>query len=62
MINGGQMQVLTKSERKLMDKFKAMHRFRTAKTEEEKQAAVKYAKEYCNKYNLKFDKEFHINK
>lgn len=56
------MQVLTKSERKLMDKFKAMHRFRTAKTEEEKQAAVKYAKEYCNKYNLKFDKEFHINK
>lgn len=56
------MQALTKSERKLMDKFKAMHRFRVAKTEEEKQAAVKYAEEYCDKYNLKFNKEFHINK
>lgn len=51
--------MLTKTERKIADKFKAMHRFRVAKTEEEKQAAVKYAQEYCDKYNLKFDKEFH---
>ncbi len=52
--------MLTKAERKIADKFKAMHRFRVAKTEEEKQAAIKYAKEYCEKYKLNFNKEFHI--
>lgn len=52
--------MLTKTERKIADKFKALHRFRVAKTEEEKQAAVKYAKEYCEKYKLNFKKEFHM--
>ena len=50
--------MLSKTERKIVDKFKALHRFRVAKTEEEKQAAVKYAKEYCEKFNLKYEKEF----
>lgn len=50
--------MLTKTERKIADKFKALHRFRVAKTEEERQAAVKYAKEYCEKFNLKYEKEF----
>lgn len=50
--------MLTKTEQKIVDKFKALHRFRVAKTEEEKQAAVKYAKEYCDKFNLKYEKEF----
>lgn len=50
--------MLSKTERKIVDKFKALHRFRVAKTEEEKQAAVKYAKEYCEKYNLKYEREF----
>ena len=50
--------MLTKTERKIADKFKALHRFRVAKTEEEKQAAVRYAKEYCEKYSLKYEKEF----
>lgn len=57
------MPALTKSERKLTDKFKAMHRFRVAKTEEEKQAAVEYAQEYCERYKLNFKREFiQINK
>ena len=50
--------MLSKTERKIADKFKALHRFRVAKTEEEKQAAVKYAKEYCEKYKLKYEREF----
>ena len=41
-----------------MDKFKALHRFRVAKTKEEKQAAIKYAKGYCEKYNVNFKREF----
>ena len=49
---------LTKLEQQIMDKFKALHRFRVVKTEEERQAAIKYAQEYCEKYNLKYEREF----
>lgn len=52
--------MLTKTERKIADKFKVLHRFRSAKTEEERQAAIKYAKEYCEIYKLNFKKEFHM--
>ena len=52
------MAKLTKKEKEIVDKFKALHRFRVAKTEEERQAAVKYAQEYCEKYNLKYEREF----
>ena len=54
------MTKLNKLERRIMDKFKALHRFRVAETKEEKQAAVKYAKEYCGTYKLNFKKEFHM--
>ena len=36
----------------------ALHRFRVAKTEEERQAAVKYAQEYCAKYKLNYKRQF----
>lgn len=49
---------LTKLERQIMEKFMALHRFRVAKTEEEREAAVKYAQEYCEKYKLNYKKEF----
>ena len=49
---------LTKLERQIMEKFMALHRFRVAHTEEEKQAAVKYAQEYCEKYKLNYKREF----
>ena len=52
------MAKLTKLERQIMDKFKALHSLRVAKTEEEREAAVKYAQEYCEKYNLKYEREF----
>lgn len=52
------MAELTKLERQIMDKFKALHRFRVAKTEEERQAATKYAQEYCEKYKLNYKREF----
>ena len=52
--------MLTKTEQKIVDKFKALHRFRVAKTPEEYNEAVKYAKEYCETYKLNFKKEFHI--
>ena len=52
------MAELTKLERQIMDKFKALHRFRVAKTEEERQAAVKYAQEYCAKYKLNYKRQF----
>ena len=52
------MTELNKLERRIMDKFKALHRFRVAKTKEEKQAAIKYAKNYCEKYNVIFKREF----
>ena len=49
---------LTKAEQEIMDKFKALHSFRVAKTEEEREAAVKYAQEYCEKYKLNYKREF----
>ena len=49
---------LTKAEQEIMDKFKALHRFRVAHTEEEREAAVKYAQEYCEKYKLNYKREF----
>lgn len=49
---------LTKAEREIMEKFMALHRFRVAKTEEEREAAVKYAQEYCEKYKLNYKREF----
>ena len=52
------MAKLTKLEQQIMDKFKALHRFRVAHTEEERQAAVKYAQEYCEKYKLNYKREF----
>ena len=52
------MAKLTKLERQIMEKFMALHRFRVAKTEEERQAAIKYAQEYCAKYKLNYKREF----
>ena len=52
------MTKLTKKEREIMDKFKALHRFRVAKTEEERQAAIKYAQDYCEKYKLNYKRQF----
>lgn len=49
---------LTKAEREIMEKFMALHRFRVAKTEEEREAAVKYAQEYCEKYKRSYKREF----
>lgn len=52
------MAKLTKLERQIMEKFMALHRFRVAKTEEEREAAVKYAQEYCEKYKLNYKRQF----
>ena len=52
------MAKLTKLEQQIMDKFKALHRFRVAKTVEEREAAVKYAQDYCEKYKLNYKREF----
>ena len=52
------MSNLTKKEREIMEKFMALHRFRVAKTDEEREAAVKYAQEYCKKYKLNYKREF----
>ena len=49
---------LTKLEQQIMDKFNALHRFRVAHTEAEREAAVKYAQEYCEKYKLNYKREF----
>ena len=49
---------LTKAEQEIMEKFMALHRFRVAKSEEEREAAVKYAQEYCEKYKLNYKREF----
>ena len=40
---------LTKAEREIMEKFMALHRLRVAKTEEDREAAAKYAQEYSAK-------------
>ena len=52
------MVELTKLERQIMEKFMALHRFRVAKTDEEREAAVKYAQEYCEKYKLNYKRQF----
>ena len=52
------MAELTKLERQIMDKFKALHRFRVAHTEEEREAAIKYAQDYCKKYKLNYKRQF----
>ena len=51
------MAKLTKKERELMDWYKVKYRFDTAKNEEDKQAAIKYLKEYCEKYKLNFKRK-----
>ena len=51
------MAKLTKLERQIMEKFMALHRFRVAKTEEERQAAIKYLREYCDKYKRSYKRE-----
>ena len=56
------MAKLTKAERKLVDWYKVKYRFDTAKTEEDKQAAIKYLREYCDKYKRSYKREFsHFN-
>ena len=52
------MVKLAKLEQQIMDKFMALHRFRVAHTEEERQAAIKYAQDYCEKYKLNYKREF----
>lgn len=52
------MATFTKAERKLIDRYKAMHRFRVAHTEKEYNEAVSYAKAYCEKYKLKYNRIF----
>ena len=49
---------LTKAERKLVDWYKVKYRFDTAKTAEDKQAAIKHLREYCEKYKLNYKREF----
>ena len=51
------MAKLTKKERELMDWYKVKYRFDTAKNEEDKQAAIKYLMEYCEKYGLNFKRK-----
>ena len=51
------MARLTKKERELMDWYKVKYRFDTAKNEEDKQAAIKYLREYCDKYKLNFKRK-----
>ena len=47
----------TKAEREIIDWYKVKYRFDTAKTEEERQAAIKYLREYCDKYKLNFKRK-----
>ena len=47
----------TKAEQKLIDWYKVKYRFDTAKTPENKQAAIKYLREYCEKYKLNFKRK-----
>ena len=48
----------TKAEQEIIDWYKVKYRFDTAKNEEEQQAAIKYAQEYCEKYKCSYKKEF----
>lgn len=47
----------TKAEREIVDGYKVKYRFDTAKTAEDKQAAIKYLMEYCEKYGLNFKRK-----
>ena len=51
------MAKLTKKERELVDWYKVRYRFDTAKTAEDKQAAIKYLRDYCEKYKLNFKRK-----
>ena len=48
----------TKAEREIVDWYKVKYRFDTAKTEEERQAAIKYLMKYCDKYKRSYKREF----
>lgn len=48
---------LTKAEQEIVDWYKVKYRFDTAKNEEDKQAAIKYLMEYCEKYRLNFKRK-----
>lgn len=52
------MATFTEAEIKLIDRYNAVHRFRIAHTEEEYNEAVRYAKAYCEKYKLKYNRIF----
>lgn len=47
----------TKAEQEIIDGYKVKYRFDTAKNEEDKQAAIKYLMEYCEKYRLNFKRK-----
>ena len=49
---------LTKAEQEIVDWYKVKYRFDTAKTAEDKQAAIKYLREYCKKYKLNYKRQF----
>lgn len=51
------MAKFTKAEQEIIDWYKVKHRFDTAKNEEDKQAAIKYLMEYCEKYRLNFKRK-----
>ena len=51
------MAKLTKLEQEIVDWYKVKYRFDTAKTKEESEAAIKYLKEYCEKYRLNFKRK-----
>lgn len=46
----------TKAERKVIERYEVLHRFRVAKTPEEYNEAVAYAKDYCKRYGLRYNK------
>ena len=47
----------TKAEREIVDWYRVKYRFDTAKTAEDKQAAIKYLRDYCEKYKLNFKRK-----
>ena len=52
----------TKAEQEIIDWYKVKYRFDTAKNEEEREIAVKYLREYCEKYGLNFKRKLsHFN-
>ena len=52
------MATFTKAEIELIDRYKAVRRFRVAHTEEEYNEAVRYTKAYCEKYKMKYNRIF----